>query len=451
MADNVQLNQAAGSAGDVIAADDIGGTKHQRVKVQHGADGSATDASAANPLPVNLPGTSYDAFGRIRVSDPITLFDSKQIHDTQALFWDDEETSGSGTSTAHDADTAKTRISVSATTAGTRVRQTFMRFNYQTGKSHLILMTGLISGSGSGITGSMGYYDDNNGIFVKSEDGTLYITRRTNVTGSAVDNDVAQSSWSGDKLDGSGASGYTLDPSKTQIFWIDLEWLGVGRVRCGFVIDGKFILCHEFLNANVLTEVYMSTPNLPLRYEISNDGTGGAAYVDHICSTVISEGGNSGTVGQIRSKNQGNAVSDCNASGTYYALVGIRLKAAYIGASTKITGISILSTSNDDVLWELRLNPSVAGTFTYADETNSAVQTVAGDTTNDPSTNTVTGGTVMRSGYLDSGGSVTILADEQPIELGAAIDGTVDTIVLCVTPLGSNADISGAITWREVS
>lgn len=50
MADNTTLN--SGTGGDTIATDDIGGVKHQRVKIQHGDDGSATDASATNPLPV---------------------------------------------------------------------------------------------------------------------------------------------------------------------------------------------------------------------------------------------------------------------------------------------------------------------------------------------------------------------------------------------------------------
>jgi hypothetical protein len=49
MVDNTTLN--AGSGGDTIASDDIGGVKHQRVKVEYGADGSATDVSNATPLP----------------------------------------------------------------------------------------------------------------------------------------------------------------------------------------------------------------------------------------------------------------------------------------------------------------------------------------------------------------------------------------------------------------
>ena len=56
MADNTTLN--TGSGGDTIASDDISGVKHQRVKIQYGADGSATDVSDTNPLPIDDAGGS---------------------------------------------------------------------------------------------------------------------------------------------------------------------------------------------------------------------------------------------------------------------------------------------------------------------------------------------------------------------------------------------------------
>ena len=83
-------------------------------------------------------GATTDAFGRLRISEPFTIFDSKQLHNNQPLFWDDAETSGTGTSSAHSSARASTTISVSATTAGKRVRQSLQRFNYQPGKSQLV-------------------------------------------------------------------------------------------------------------------------------------------------------------------------------------------------------------------------------------------------------------------------------------------------------------------------
>lgn len=59
MADNVTLNTMSG--GDTVAADDIGGVKHQRVKISQGADGSATDVSSAAPLHVTLANTGANS------------------------------------------------------------------------------------------------------------------------------------------------------------------------------------------------------------------------------------------------------------------------------------------------------------------------------------------------------------------------------------------------------
>ena len=58
MADNTTLD--LGTGGDVIATDDISGVKHQQVKVEYGADGTATPVSGANPLPVTPGGSLYE-------------------------------------------------------------------------------------------------------------------------------------------------------------------------------------------------------------------------------------------------------------------------------------------------------------------------------------------------------------------------------------------------------
>lgn len=385
---------------------------------------------------------SIDAFARLRVSNPTTLFDSKQLYDKQPLFWDDQETSGTGTSSTFSAPNARTQIAVGATTAGTRVRQTFQRFNYQPGKSMLIFLTGVLGTAESGITQRIGYFDDDNGLIFNCEDAVMKVTRRTNVTGSAVDNDVAQADWNLDTMDGNGPSGVTLDFTKTQIFLIDFEWLGVGRVRMGFVIDGIPIYCHQFLNTNILTEVYMSTPNLPLRYEISNDGTGGASTLDHICSTVISEGGQQRN-GILRHFDSGSVSS--LAAGTTYALIGLRLQEDKLG-SIELESISLLSSSqNDQAHWELKWNPTVAGTFTYADETNSIAMAVGGVVTN-----TVTGGTDIDGGYFSTA-QAAIASVPNALKLGADIAGVQDEIVLCVTPVTNNITVEASLTWRELS
>lgn len=385
-----------------------------------------------------------DAFGRLRTSNPETLFDSKQLFDNQPLFWDDQEVSGSGTGSSHSTATASTTITVGATTAGKRVRQTFQRFNYQPGKSQLILMTGTVSssGGGTGITRAMGYFDDNNGVYFQDDEGAVKACIRTSTSGSPVDTKVAQADWNIDPLDGTGPSGLTLDATKSQIGIWDLEWLGVGRVRVGFAINGQFVYCHEFNHSNVSTGVYMSTPNLPLRYEIENDGAGAASGLECICSTVMSEGGTQ-TIGILRHADSG-ALSSL-ASGTNYAMLGIRLKSTHLGATINIESLSAIATTpNDAAHWELILNPTVAGTFTYADETNSAVQIARGALTN-----TVTGGTKLTGGFFSTALPPTLTIPNAR-RLGSTISGTPDTIVLVVTPITNNITVDTALTWREL-
>lgn len=394
--------------------------------------------------------TSTDAFGRDRVAEPHTIFDSKQLFDNQPLLWDDSEVSGGSTTSTHSTALAASTMGVGATTAGNRVRQTFMRFNYQPGKSQLVMMTSVLdkSGGGTGITRRVGLFDDNNGLFLEDAEGTYQFVRRTKTSGSVVNNAAAQSAWNIDRMDGTGVSHKTIDFSKTQILFIDFEWLGVGSVRMGFVIDGHVFYCHEFLNANVLDVVYMSTPNLPLRYEIDNGGTGAASTMDHICATVISEGGSEKN-GVLRYVSTGGTAVAAVVANTVYAVCGVRLKSAYIGATIDLESITLINENSQDFECLVYLNPTVADVFTYGDETNSAVQTATG-----AAANTITGGTVMSGGMVkasNQGAGSTARDLDNALRLGSSIAGTVDEIVLAARPLAaSTASFEGSIAWREI-
>ena len=193
----------------------------------------------------------------------------------------------------------------------------------------------------------------------------------------------------------------------------------------------------------------MSTPNLPCRYRIENDGTGVASTMVHLCATVTSEGG-AHNLGVLRYKSTAGTHVDCATENTIYAIVGIRLKAASIGGTVKMVSGSLAEhAGTKNVEWMLKWNPTVAGTFTYGDETNSLVQTVAGN-----SGNTVTGGIDIAGGHFsaDKKGGSAGEDLEDALTLGAKIDGTVDEIVLCVRPIGGSSaiDVEGSLTWREL-
>jgi len=389
---------------------------------------------------------NLDAFGRLRVSNPEMIFNCKQLYDNQPLYWDDIEETGTGTSSVYSQNRASTTLSVSASTAGKRTRQSFARINYQPGKSQLILMTGIIkkTGGGSGITARMGIFDDQNGLFFQNKNGTLSFVKRSYVTGVAVDSVFTQANWNIDTMDGDGPSKINLNPTKAQILVIDFEWLGVGRVRYGFNIDGITYYCHEILNANINDSVYMSTPNLPLRYQIENDGTGVASSLEATCTAVLSEGGKEDVGTNTYLSTDGTAITATKAQNN--ALLGIRLKTGSKSCTIDVLDADILVTSNDNFEWTLTRNPSVAGTFTYNDIANSQLQYAVGN----GSTNVTSGGYKVAGGYGTQKAQIQGDQLKNLLKLGCSITGAMDTLILSVSPLGaSNITVYAGLNVRE--
>jgi len=393
-----------------------------------------------NPLSIKFgDSASVDAFGYARVSMPETLFDSKLTNDAQPLFWDDQQTSGAGTSSTYNTNQASVTLSVGASAAGTRVRQTFRRFGYQPGKSQLIRMTGVLGSGAAGITRRIGYFDEKNGLFFELAGSILSVARRTYTSGSAVDSSVSQSNWNLDKLDGTGKSGITLDTSKTQVFYIDFEWLGVGRVRFGFVIGGEIVYCHEMNHANSLNVVYMSNPNLPLRYEIVNDGSGAASNLVQICSSVVSEGGQT-PAGRVTGIDRSIAVSI--GSGAIYPVLSIRKKSTHLDIPINTLFVSVLTTGVANFAWRLLVNPTLTGA-SWNSITNSAIEY-------DVAATVITGGTQGYICYVSNSQDGISLPLDDALRLGANIAGTSDILSLAITNLSASPQsFHGALVWRE--
>ncbi len=299
----------------------------------------------------------------------------------------------------------------------------------------------LASGTKTGCLRQLGPFDDDNGAFFESNAGTINVVTRSKDSGSAVDSTVAQASWNIDTMDGgddaSNPSGLTLDVTKEQIFVIDFQWLSAGRVRFGFEIEGSIVYVHETLVANVGTIPWASTPNLPLRYAITTTTDSGICSMRVICSSVVSEGGTD-DIGIVRYKSTAGAAVTTSVENTLYAVVGIRLKTAFIGTTVKMLRMAMQTQTNSELLeWVMLFNPTVAGTFAYSDLSNSAVQTALGATEN-----TISGGEELAGGYLESGKDGGSDSGVMPnaLVLGSAIDGTLDTIVLCARPIGGDPD-----------
>lgn len=400
---------------------------------------SMTDFTAAN----------FDAFGRLRTSNPQTIFEGKTVYDSQPLYFTEQQTPAVGGPPAGSWSSANACVTLSVAANQSSVRQSRRYFNYQPGKSQLIMQTFNLNGLTPNAYKRAGYFDATNGILFELDGvGTLspatgtgpYFERRS---GSATSTSrVHQSEWNIDRLDGTGPSGLTLLWNKTQILLIDFEWLGVGSVRLGFVVDGQIVYAHRFDNANVQGHVYMSTPNLPVRWEIVGAaGLVGSATLDCICAAVNSEGGvqSAGTqYAYVRPSLTGTV-----AGGDTVTLLSIRHNAAYPHVTIVPINVSPSSDSNGVTSWELVYNPSLSGDTWGA--TNGYIDIDI--------TGTASGGTVLESGsFTNSVGAQNLNLRDTTLTLGADVAGVSDIISVRVKNLSSgNQTYLASIAWVAVT
>ena len=389
---------------------------------------------------------AYDAFGRLRVSNPLTIFDSKNVMSKNTLF--DESLSGSGGVT-YTANKSTVNLNVTEVSGDKVIRQSKRVMSYQPGKSLLNLNTFVMNTLTANLKQKIGMFDANNGIFFYADGTTLKIVRRTYTSGSPADTEVLQSAWNGDKLNGTGPSGYTLNPTLATIMFMDFEWLGMGAVRVGFVIDGKFIVAHTFKNANDLSTVYMQTANLPIRYEIETAATlaAGTYTLQQVCSTTMIEGGYAPEgIRQMIGTSQINAGVNLTVANTYYNIATIRIKSGRPYAVIIPSGLDILNISNNDFEFGLFVNATPSSPFSYT----SYDDNVEYDLTLVDLTAT---GTRIAGGYLGGKTNPFSIGDGFVFanQLGQTIGGTSDTLTLGVRTGSANGDVSGLLKWYDLT
>jgi hypothetical protein len=404
-------------------------------------------------------GTAADAFGRLRVSNPLTLFESVHRYQINEKF----ATNTSGTAnTQYQVNESVVDMNIGTTSGDKCIRESKRVFAYQPGKSLLIMNTFVFNTQKTNVRQRVGYFNANNGVFFENDGTGNYLVLRSYVTGSVVETRISQSDWNKDKFDGTGASSQTghanrgsLDITKANIFWIDIEWLGVGDVRCGFVVDGLMIPAHVFHNDNINTTTYMTTAVLPVRYEIENTGTSGSASkLKQICSTVISEGGYT-LEGRSRSVSIPITTPiDLPTAGTFTPIISIRLKDSFKDAIAILKDVEFFGTTNNT---SYRYKIIIGGTLTSASwqsaGTDSSVEY-------DISATAVTGGRDAQIGYVNvsagAGGTAVNLSGDQLFAYqlerdGFAVSNNGIIITLAGTGAANGNDAVGAMTWQEIT
>lgn len=401
--------------------------------------------------PVQIGDNSADAFGRLRVSDPTIIFESTQILSPKPLIWD---TSNAGDGYAqHDGYASLVKLIVGPNAGDQVIRQTFQSFNYNPGRSLMILLTGVLTDDNTDETclTRYGYFDENNGIAFQLDGTTAGVVIRSNVTQTAVDTVITQDNWNRDTMDGQGPSQITLDFSKSQIFMMDVQWLGVGRVRFGFQVGGHLIICHEALNDNVRNTPYMRTPNLPIRMEIENLTGGGGRVAKQICAAVAAEGALK-SLGIVRSVDRGTTVFSASSADVLYPVLSIRLAPGHQGVNVNINHLNVTSPSGAGFRWGLYFSPTIAGTdqASWQSVSDSGIQYDISRNT----TNVMSDGALIVSGYISAAGGNSIPPSVlsnilNDLRLGFAIDGTPNEMVLGVESLTVTETFLASITYTE--
>lgn len=404
-------------------------------------------------------GTLTDAFGRVRISQPLTLFDSQHRYQDNGKWC---TANSAGCNTVYQEYQSAVDMNVS-TTANTHVyRETTKVFAYQPGKSLLIMNTFAMNTPKTNLRQRVGYFSAQNGIFLENDGTGNYFVLRSSSNGSIVETRVAQADWSVDTFDGNGYSAQEggdehntgLDVTKTNILWIDVEWLGVGDVRCGFVVDGKMVPAHIFHNDNLRSVPYMTTAILPIRYEIENTGaTASNSSLKQICSTVISEGGYELFGRQFAVARPLSSPKDLPVAGTFVPVISIRLNPNRFDAVVipkKIVFVGI--TNNTNYRYKIVVNPTLDANASWVNATSDGVSSVQYDI----SATGYTGGRDVSIGYssVSSGDK----ADVVPFEDGLfrfqlernTFTNTSVIFSLVATGAGAGDDCLGSIEWDEI-
>lgn len=399
---------------------------------------------------VQPAGVMFDAFGRLRVSETVTLFDSVHTYGLNSFFWD-QITSNSG-SVSYTSNQNKATLSCTGSSGSRAVHQTHNYLRYQPAKSHYIKCTGVLG------------------------DGNLRVVKRSSVGGSVVDEKVSQDSFNIDKIDGSGDSGFNIDTTKANIFTIDFQYLGVGFIRFGAVSNkGELLTAHIWENANLNGGLYMSTAMLPFRTEIFNDGSSTfrrigyfddndglffevrtadeAASMDFFCCSIESESG------QDKDQERGIPFSASTTDDGYdfdqffSPVMAIRPKLNFKGKTNR----GIIVPENLNVILEARfariavvLNPTTltgTGASWSSVDDDSIVESWIST-----SGGSLAGGKVLREYMIDSSSALD-LSENFLSKIGLSLDAlgtTQDVLAIGIERLSSSSTAHVAMNWKEL-
>ena len=407
-------------------------------------------ASDANVVISGFSGATSDAFGRLRVSEPYTIFD------TQARYFDHNQfaTYTNGTANVvYVQNQSSYQLNVGTQANDSVIRESTKVFPYQPGKSQLTLNTFCFNTPKTNLRQRVGLFGANDGVYFENDGTYNYFVIRSGSTG--VEERVRQDAWNVDRLNpsyGNNPSGITLHVDRTQIMFADVEWLGVGSVRVGFVIDGAYIICHQFNHANQPgnTKVYMTTATLPIRYEITNTGiTANSSMMTQICSSVVSEGGFvlKGTPASI-GHNLSTPVRLPNDQ-SFKPLIAIRLRSSYPDAVILPVTFTISPVSQSNFKYRIYRKAATSG-GTWANVSSTSPVEYNLNPTSISSGEIGDESFIISSNQSSAAPSNLSFGFEYQLERDPFNNVFYEYVISAATN-GTNQDVYASIGWQEVS
>lgn len=396
---------------------------------------------------------SLDAFGGWRVSNKDFRFDSQLTYGIDNTYFWDTLTTGTAT-VAFNSNQRAAVLTVGTAANEYAVLQSHYFPPYTPGRSQIAVPTFVIGSPVPFINKQVGYFDDYNGVYLQQNgSGTLSINLLSSVSGSPVITSFTQDNWNKDTMDGSGPSGIDINATKIQILWIDAQVLYSGRVRCGFYVGGKLIYFHEFNHANVVDVPFVQSWNLPIRYKIRNTAGSAGGSMLAVCASVSSEGG--GNLFEIPGipSTADTGITPITVSTTRTPILSVRTRTTFNSLLNRSIVVpvefEVVNTGNNPVLVEIIYNGTLGGSpsFTNIDTTNSTLQ-------KDVAANSITGGSIIWSGYVfssavDKGSKETGIAEKVVLALGAD-EVTQDVLTICGTITTGTGAVYASIKCREI-
>lgn len=270
-------------------------------------------------------------------------------------------TSASGSGAQVTAASSSAKLEAGTTETGTAKIETKRNLRYIPGhESYAYFTVAFTGGTASNSTQWIGLFDDEDGFAIGYENTSFSILYRSNITGSVVNTTVASTAFNIDKLDGTGPSGITIDPTKINIFKISYGWLGVAPAIFSIMKnDGTWYPFHKIKLPNSLATPSLSTPVVPMRAEITKTAGSGATNLAILTSSWAA--GQIGEPAPVNKRTFGTSVTGVSVSNsTEGPLISLESQSTFKTKTNKTTAeLAYISISSDkQTTFKIYKNPS---------------------------------------------------------------------------------------------